>query len=256
VGRVGLMIGTTAVLLDVADGKAADYDRELLTMPAPDGNLVWAENGFAGRVVAHVLETLIHADDALAAHAVDDAFVNLDAALDASEPGAGGVLFLPWLAGSMSPAIDHQMRGGFLGLSLTTTRTDLVRAAVEGTAHNLAWLLRAVEQFTGHATDEIVFGGGAARSGGWAQVIADVVGRPVRPLAEPAHGVARASAELALGHAPDRLVHLDSRVHEPRAAVHERATAQQVRFEAVFEALRPIWHADPTAPSTADRNEP
>ena len=85
-----------------------------------------------------------------------------------------------------------------IALAASADRTDLVRAAIEGTAHNLAWLLPAVEAFTGRSTGEIVFGGGAARSHGWAQVVADVLDRPVSTLADPDSAGARATALLAL----------------------------------------------------------
>jgi xylulokinase len=253
-GTVGLMMGTTAVLLDTVEAMRADYERELLTMPSPDGRyLVWAENGLAGRVVAHVLDDLFHATDALADHAIDDPFANLDAALDASQPGADGLIFLPWLAGSMSPVVDPTVRGGYLGMSLTTTRTDMVRATVEGTAHNAAWLLRAVEDFTGHRTDEVVFGGGAARSPGWAQILADVLDRPVRPLDDPEYAVARATAEIALArtdHTEGPVgVHLGGRLHEPQAATRDRYGADQHRFEAAFDALQAISQAPTTPPA-------
>ena len=67
------------------------------------------------------------------------------------------------------------MRGGFVQMSLESRRADLVRAVVEGVAHNLAWLLPHVETFTGEPIDEIVFVGGAARSAEWCQVFADVL---------------------------------------------------------------------------------
>jgi xylulokinase len=163
-GRAGLVIGTTAVLLDTTDTMAVDLDHEILSMPSPvaDRYLVWAENGVAGKAVEHVLMAVLQASDELGDHRTDDPFANLDAVLAATEPGAGGLLFLPWLAGSMAPRADRAMRGGFLNLSLDTRRTDLVRAAVEGTALNLAWLLPSVEAFTGRTVDEIVFGAAPA----------------------------------------------------------------------------------------------
>ena len=156
-------------------------------MPSPLAGhyLVWAENGMAGKSVEHVLGELVHATDALGDHGSANPFAALNAALAATEPGANGVLFLPWLTGSFSPHADRSVRGGFLNLSLDARRIDLVRAAVEGTAHNLRWLLPFVEAFAGRAGDRIVFGGGAARSGMWAQIVADVLERPVDTLKAP-----------------------------------------------------------------------
>jgi xylulokinase len=246
-GRAGLMVGTTAVLLDDVDHHGSDLDHQVLTMPSPveDRWLVWAENGLAGKAVEHVLEQVVYANDPLGDHATDDGFAAFDATLAAVEPGSGGVLFLPWLSGSISPVASGGVRGGFLGLSLDTGRAALVRAAVEGTAHNLRWLLPVVEGFSGKRMDELTFGGGAARSGTWAQIIADVLDRPVVALADPETAVARATALVAL-EGPAALVdHVPATAarHEPDDTSRARYDAMHEQFLAAFEATRPITEA-------------
>ncbi|QXC59583.1 hypothetical protein KSP35_14455 [Aquihabitans sp. G128] len=251
VGRIGIAIGTTGVVLDTTDHLGLDLDHEVLAMPGvrPGEYLVWAENGLAGRAVEHVLSRFVHADDALGDHRVDDPFAGFDDALAASPPGAGGVRFLPWLSGSMAPQADPSVRGGFVGVSLDTDRVDLVRATVEGVAHNLRWLVGPVEAFSGHAATEVVLAGGAARSPGWCQVLADVLGRPVHALADPGHAGARAAAawsavvsgtgsSVADG-APGLGTAWGER-YDPdpaAAAVHDAAHAQ---FVGAFDALRPL----------------
>src|SRR6185503_1141920 len=100
--RGGVVIGTTAVLLDDMDHKANDLDHQLVSMPSPVAGkyLAWAENGIAGKAVEHVLEHVVYAADALGNHVTDDQFAALDAALAAAPAGSAGVLFLPWLNGS------------------------------------------------------------------------------------------------------------------------------------------------------------
>jgi xylulokinase len=156
------------------------------------------------------------------------------------------VLFLPWLAGSMAPAASSTMRGGFINLTLNTGRTHLVRAAVEGTAFNAGWLLPAVEALTGRAMSSVVLAGGAARSAGWAQVFADVLDRPVRPVVDPDTAVARAVALVAMtGPAaaaddPDGVVARTSTTLHPDPVHRATYDASQRRFIAAFEALRPL----------------
>jgi xylulokinase len=229
-GRGGLCMGTTAVILDSVADKRVDLDAELVSMPSavPDRYLAWAENGMAGRAVEHGMALL------------DGSFAHLETALAASVPGAGGVIFLPWLVGSMAPAADRRARGGFLNVSLDTTREDLVRAMVEGTALNLAWLLPLVEQFTGQALDELVFFGGAARSPGWAQTLADALGRPVSTLADPKVAVAVAVARAAQGAEAEPVI---AATYDPRPEAHERLQPAQEQFQAAWEALRPLHHA-------------
>ena len=244
--RAGLMVGTTAVLLQAIDRLAVDLDHEVLSMPAPvpGGYLVWAENGVAGKAVAHVLEELLLTDDALGRHGTTDGFAALDAALAASPPGARGLLFLPWMAGSLSPRADRGQRGSLLGLSFESKRVDVVRAAVEGTAHNLRWLLPHVEAFSGRTADEVVFGGGAARSDGWAQIVADVLGRTVVVLDEPDVAAARAVAAVALqrhhGEVPTEALGPVRRRVEPDPATRSRYDDAHASFVEAFDATRPL----------------
>lgn len=243
-GRIGVAIGTTGVVLSAVDQLGVDLDHEVLAMPGlrTDRYLVSAENGIAGRAVEHVLAHLVHASDPLGDHAVDDPFTGFDAALASSPAGARGTRFLPWLSGSMSPQADPSVRGGFVGVSLDTERVDLVRAAAEGVAHNLRWLLGPVEAFTGDTAEEIVLTGGAARSAAWSQTLADVLQRPIRTLAEPGHSGARAAAGWALGQVGrggGDWIRLDGSFEpDPATAeVHEHAQSQ---FTAAFDALRPL----------------
>jgi xylulokinase len=250
-GRVGIAIGTTGVVLSSVGALGVDLDHEVLAMPGlrTDRYLVSAENGIAGRAVEHVLAHLVHADDALGAHAVVDPFEGFDAALAASPAGARGVRFLPWLSGSLSPQADPTVRGGFVGVSLEARRVDLVRATAEGVAHNLRWLLGPVEAFTGETADEVVLSGGAARSPAWSQVLADVLQRPVRTVAEPGHSGARATAGWALdqlqGRTTGRVALAGTFEPDPSTAeVHAHAQGQ---FTATFDALRPLRLGAPAA---------
>ncbi len=240
-GRAGLSIGTTSVLVDSIATKEVDLDHEVLSCPSPfdDSYLLFAENGLGGKPLEHVLENVV---DTGGFHTLDEVLATVPA-------GSGGVLFLPWLRGSMAPANDANMRGGYVNMSLDTDKRSLVRATCEGVAHNLAWLLPHAEALTGNWVEEIVFFGGAARSAGWAQIVADVLDRPVMRPDEPAVAIARATALLALHrHGSLTRAELSERasagdpVH-PIAAHHDVYAAHQPQFEAVFEALRPISQA-------------
>lgn len=242
----GLMIGTTAVILEELDHPATDLEREVVTMPTPldDQYLVMAENGQAGRPVAHALGELLAPPGTGTG---TDPFEEIAHAVKESRPGAAGVLFLPWLAGSLSPSSDPQMRGGYLGVSLATTRADMVRATLEGTARNLRWLLPAVEHMTGRPATELTFGGGAARSTEWAQCIADVLGRPVSVLEAPELAAARAVAMVGLGRRRgDSMVDMELPIAarlEPDSAATAVHDELQEPFEEAFRAMQPICQA-------------
>ena len=120
----------------------------------------------------------------------------------ASAPGAGGVIFTPWLKGERSPVADRSARAGFHGMGLATTRADLIRAVMEGVAYNNVWLLAAVEKFVGHRIDHIRMIGGGAQSDLWCQIHADTMNRTIEQVADPLYCGLRGaalSAGVALG---------------------------------------------------------
>jgi len=115
--------------------------------------------------------------------------------------GAGGVLFAPWLHGNRSPFEDPNARGMFFNLSLDTGKRALIRAVVEGLAHQKRWYLDCIAKKT-PIHEPLRFVGGGALSTATAQILADVTGRTVAVLANPqSAGAAGAAAccGLALG---------------------------------------------------------
>jgi len=90
-------------------------------------------------------------------------------------PGAGGLIFLPYLAGERAPIWDPQARGVFFGLTLNHRPEHLVRAVLESVAFALRHV--AGELIEGGARiDELRVCGGHAQSGEWNQIKADVTG--------------------------------------------------------------------------------
>lgn len=94
-----------------------------------------------------------------------------------SKPGAGGMLFLPYLMGERSPWYDLKASGAFLGIRQESSHGDFYRAVMEGVAFNLNLLLRIIENDT--HVNEIVLIGGGGRSEIWQQILADVFGKTI-----------------------------------------------------------------------------
>ncbi len=115
-----------------------------------------------------------------------------------ARPGSGGVLFMPWLKGERSPVDDRTLRAGFLNVSLDTDRADLVRAVLEGVAYNMRWLVETADRFVGRRLEPLRVLGGGAQSDLWCQVHADVLGREVERVADPAVAQLRGVALYAL----------------------------------------------------------
>jgi xylulokinase len=106
--------------------------------------------------------------------------MNLQA--EQSNPGANGLLFFPYLLGERSPRWNPDARGAYLGLSMSHTRADIVRATLEGITLNLRVILEAFQE-QGAAIQAMRVIGGGANGRIWRQIMADVYGIPVqRPL--------------------------------------------------------------------------
>jgi xylulokinase len=94
------------------------------------------------------------------------------------EPGAEGVLFLPYLQGERTPHADPDARGAFVGLQLRHDRGALVRAVLEGVAFGLRDSLDLLRALGVDATRARISGGGA-RSDLWLRICAAVLGIPI-----------------------------------------------------------------------------
>ena len=108
-----------------------------------------------------------------------DPFELLTETAAASPPGANRLVFLPYMFGERSPIWDSNARGVFFGLSLATTKADLVRAVLEGAAYGLRHNVETAAA-AGFVAGVLSSVGGGARSPLWNQIKADVLQRPIR----------------------------------------------------------------------------
>ena len=191
-------ISTSAWIGCHAPTKKTSLFKMMATIPAAlPGRYVLANNhDTAGVCLEWVKGVLVDADDGLTSPNVDS-FTELVNAAATAKPGSGGVLFAPWLNGERSPVADANLRGGFHGLSLATTRCDLVRSVLEGVAHNARWLLEASEDFLGESLGELRGVGGGAVSDLWCQIHADVMNRPIHRIEQPLMATVRGAALFA-----------------------------------------------------------
>ncbi len=249
--RCGLIIGTTAVMATHLPSKRQDIEHGLTSAPSPLPHswFLVAENGIGGKALDVYVNNMVFADDGLGRPADSGSYAAVLAAAAEVPCGSNGVLFLPWLVGSMAPGHDRRQRGGFVGIGLSTTRADMARAVLEGVAMNVAWLLPYFSALAQCDYPEITFGGGGARSPLWGQILADACGVPVRRLADSnctnAHGAGLlALAETGactLSDLPSFLI--TEEVHEPDDGA-QRLLAARTRSLVDFHArTAPFYEA-------------
>jgi len=130
-----------------------------------------------GGSLAWFRDTLGQAEAAEGQRTGRDPFELFSAQVAQSEPGAGGLIFVPYMAGERTPIWSSTARGVFFGLSYATKRADMLRAIMEGCAYAVYDNLKVAEGL-GVTVDEWLGSGGATRSAEWCRIKADITGKP------------------------------------------------------------------------------
>ena len=177
-----------------------------------------------------------------------NAYEVLSAAAAQIPPGAGGLIFLPYLVGERTPHMDARARGAFIGLTMKHDTGHLARAVMEGVAFALCQTLQISQSLSGTA-ERIVLSGGAAESPVWRQLQADIYGVPLqRSLMKEQTSV---GAALLAGVATGTFASLEDACSsavqlgdwiEPDMVYHARYQALFERFVALYPRLRADFH--------------
>ena len=170
-----------------------------LPSPLPGRYYLLGEQGAGGKCVEFFLKRMIYPeDDFQTGPPPEDAYRRFEAMAAQSPAGSGGVVFLPWLNGAIVPREAPHARGGFMNLSLGTTRQHMARAVMEALAFNNRWTRRPAEKFIGRPIPQFRLSGGGALSDLWCQIHADVLQVPIHQVADPVNSTVRGTGFLAL----------------------------------------------------------
>jgi len=243
-----LSISTSAWVGCHTPTKRTSLANQMATVPAGlPGRYVLANNHDCGGVSLEWLrDRIVAPDDGLGRG--EPSLADLDRVAAGVSAGAGGVLFAPWLKGERSPVSDTSMRASFLNVGIDTGRAELVRAVLEGVAHQLRWILDASEKVVRHPLRDLHVVGGGAQSDVWCQIHADVLNRPLHRVAQPLLANVRGAALFA-GLVTGRLAADDlggrarvDRVFSPQpdpVAVHEELHRE---FVDLTKAQKGMYH--------------
>ena len=150
----------------------------------------------------------------------------------ALEPGAGGLVALPYLAGERTPIRDPHARGLMLGLTLETTFAELYRSLVDGVALSARDHVERLRD-AGLLPDRWLTAGGGARHEAWLQATADALGSPLDVVAGAGDAVGPAHLALrSIGVEPTRPV-------ERRVEPDPERTGRFDELYAVYRNLHP-----------------
>jgi glycerol kinase len=227
-GQIKATYGTGCFVYLNTGGEARRSEQGLLT------TLVWQRDG----ANTYALDGGIFAAGSVVTW-LRDRLGMIDRAgdIDALVAGAGptDVVCVPALAGLAAPHWKRNARAAWLGMDLSSSRADLVRAALEGVACRVVEVVQAMEADANLAVQTLRVDGGLTGSHALMQLQADLLGIPVEVSAEPESTVMGAAwlALRALGTwtSDDELRRRVRTEHtfEPVISADERA-ARMARF--------------------------
>lgn len=205
-------------------------------MQVGGGNYVWLKT------------EICHEEAAIAAREGDVSAYDLmnDQAMK-SPPGANGLLYLPYLMGERTPRWNPIARGGFVGLTITHNRSDLIRSVLEGVTYNLSMTVDIFREL-GVELKEMLMIGGGAKGDLWRQLVADIFDVEIlRPnyLDEATSTGAAIVAGIGGGIFPDfsaaeRFFKVVDRTR-PNPGNQEVYKARKGLFNQVYDALEPLF---------------
>ena len=156
--------------------------------------------------------------------------------------GENHTYFLPYLMGERSPINDTDARGTFIGMTMDTTRADLVQAVLEGVAFAIRDSVEVARSLGISITSSKICGGGA-KSALWKRILANVLNIPLEsPESEQGPGMGGAMLAMVACGAYDSVKAVCDRFVRV-AAVVEPEPALVAKYEKRYQQFRKIYPA-------------
>ena len=161
--------------------------------------------------------------------------------------GRNHVYFLPYLMGERSPINDVNARGTFTGISMDSSRSDLVQAVLEGVAFAIRDSFE-VARSLGLEIPRSKLCGGGSKSPLWRKIFANVLGIPL-DMVKTEQGPGYGGAMLAMvgcgvypsvKAAAEALVEVASTV-EPDPELSARYEAQYRKYKKIYPAMKALF---------------
>lgn len=161
------------------------------------------------------------------------------------EPGAGGLLVLPYFAGERTPVWDPHASGVVVGLTLGTSRADLYRALIDGIALSARDHVERLND-VGLTPSRWRVTGGGTQDEAWLGAICDSVGAPLDVAAH---------AEKAVGPAVLALRAIGADLSLPVVRGVAPNPARSDRFDRLYAAYRELYPATASVMHSLSRDE-
>ena len=161
--------------------------------------------------------------------------------------GGNNVFFLPYLMGERSPINDTNARGTFIGMTMDSTRGDLVQAVMEGVAFAIRDSVE-VARSMGIVINTSKICGGGVKSKLWQRIFANVLNCELEiPVSEQGPGMGGAMLAMvtcgeydSVGVCCEKLVSVAHTV-KPEADLVEKYEIKYQKFRKIYPACKTLF---------------
>jgi len=150
------------------------------------------------------------------------------------------LLVLPYFTPSGTPYFDTKTKGAVLGLQLSTTRGEFIRALLEGVAFEMRLNLEILEK-SGYEIIELRATGGGAKSAIWNQLKANVMGKKITTLNVTEAGCLGVAMLACAADTGESIRELASWWVRPLSTIHPQAE-HKTWYDERFKLYRTLYH--------------
>ena len=247
-GEMFLCFGTSAWIAGTTDEKVLDDAKVCMCFAhvIPGKYVPCGTMQSAGSAYSYIKNTFCHEEIEKAKELGRNSWESINLLAEQSPAGADGLIFLPYLAGERSPRWNPDASGSFLGIRMYHEKGDYIRAVLEGVAMNMDLILQAHRKSI--PVEKMILTGGGAKGKIVAQILADVLGIPMkRPnyMEESTSIAAAVIAGVGCGayedfHAINKFLTFSEPIM-PNVSVKGVYDKQKKVFDAAYEALKPLY---------------
>lgn len=177
--------GTSSLVFVGSPVKSAN-DVPVVTKPYHVGNVPYifdAPISTSGASLKWYLDTFGEPEKQKAASLDKDVYTLMNEIAHEVPAGSNGTMFFPYLIGERAPLWNSHAKGMFIGMSLDTTRADILRSIFEGTAYAVRHVVETIKA-SGGQVDYLRVTGGGAKSRTWSMIKASMLRVPIMVLDE------------------------------------------------------------------------
>ena len=167
--------------------------------------------------------------------------------IEEMSPEVNDLFVLPYFAGAATPYMDYESKGALVGITLDTTKADIVRALLEGITFESMVNVEHLER-AGVSIRELVATGGLASSRMFLQMKADMMGRPIHTIASDQAGTM--GVAILAGVAAGTYASIEEAVtlvvkkgtqYEPNMEQHKRYLEKFEKYKRIYPATKQIF---------------